>query len=407
MRSGGCAATEPPFAKRFAAFSLSHDPSTSNPPFLGSDAIRLRPASDLAGRFPVTSSGRLRSQADIDNIMGNLKFGAVFSDYMARSTWTPEDGWQKRRIEPYGPLLLDPAASVFHYGQEIFEGLKAYRYADGSVWTFRPGFNAARMNSSARRLALPELPEEDFIGSLAALVAADQRWVPRIEGGSLYLRPFMISTEAFLGVRVGHLIDYLVIASPVGPYFQGGFKGVHIWVESNYHRSGPGGMGSAKTGGNYAASLLPQLNAANKGFSQVCFLDAKTKTAIEELGGMNVFVVNVDGSVRTPALTGTILEGSTRASVIQLLIDENRPVYEDSIVLAELLDQIRGGQVSEMFACGTAAVITPIARLAGDGFDITIGDGKPGERTRQIHGHLTDIQYGRRKDPHNWMYRLV
>ncbi len=292
--------------------------------------------------------------------MDNLKFGVAFSDYMARATWTPEGGWQNLRVEPYGPLSLDPAASVFHYGQEIFEGLKAYHHDDGSIWTFRPGFNGARLNSSARRLALPELPEEDFVGSLAALVAADQRWVPTVKGSSLYLRPFMISTEPFLGVRAGHVIEYLVIASPVGPYFKGGFHPVDIWVDRDYHRSGPGGMGAAKTGGNYAASLLPQVNAGKKGFSQVCFLDAKTKTAIDELGGMNLFVVNANGTVRTPALTGNILEGGTRAAILQLLVDENKPVREDHIVLSELLEQIGSGQVSEVFACGTAAVITPI-----------------------------------------------
>jgi branched-chain amino acid aminotransferase len=326
---------------------------------------------------------------------------------MARARWTPESGWHDRRTEAYGSLTLSPAAAVLHYGQEIFEGLKAYRHADGSVWTFRPGFNAARFNASARRLAMPELPEEDFVASLAALVAADERWVPGVEGSSLYLRPFMFASEPFLGVRSAHEFEYLVIASPVGPYFVNGFQPVAIWVAQDYHRVGPGGMGAAKTGGNYAASLLPQHEAYDKGFEQVCFLDAVTGTHLEELGGMNVFVVDADGTVRTPALSGTILEGGTRAAILQLLRDQGRAVREEDIELAGLLEQLRSGEVAEVFACGTAAVITPIGRLAGEGFDVTVADGRPGTTTTELYTALTDIQYGRREDPHDWMYRLA
>jgi branched-chain amino acid aminotransferase len=373
----------------------------------GLSAAQLPAASELLARFPLTVNPAPASDPEYDAVMANLSFGVAFSDHMVRARWTREEGWHDHRTEPFGPLTLSPAAAVFHYGQEIFEGLKAYRHDDGSVWTFRPGFNAARFNASARRLALPELPEEDFVASLAALVAVDQRWVPGVEGSSLYLRPFMIATEAFLGVRSAHELEYLLIASPVGPYFVNGFQPVSIWVAQDFHRVGPGGMGAAKTGGNYAASLLPQQEAYDKGFEQVCFLDAATNTHLEELGGMNVFVVDADGAVRTPALTGTILEGGTRAAILQLLRDAGRTVREETIELASLLEQIRSGQVAEMFACGTAAVITPIGRLAGEGFDATVADGAPGPVTTELYTTLTDIQHGRRADPHDWMYRLV
>lgn len=373
----------------------------------GPTAAELAPAAELAARFPLTAGDHPATAERHAAVMADLTFGVAFTDHMARASWTPQEGWHGHRVEAFGPLTMSPAAAVLHYGQEAFEGLKAYRHADGSVWTFRPGFNAARLAASAHRLALPPLPEEDFVASLAALVAADERWVPGVAGASLYLRPFMIATEAFLGVRSAHEIEYLVIGSPVGPYFAHGFQPVDIWVAQDYHRVGRGGMGAAKTGGNYAASLLPQHEAYRKGFEQVCFLDAATGTQIEELGGMNMVVVDADGSVRTPALTGTILEGGTRAAILQLLRDGGREVREETIVLDELLEQIRSGQVVETFACGTAAVITPIGRLAGEGFDVTVGDGAPGQITQELYATLTDIQYGRRQDPHDWMYRLA
>ncbi len=334
-------------------------------------------------------------------------FGTVFTDHMARVTWTADGGWGDRRVEPYGPLLLDPAAAVLHYGQEIFEGLKAYRHADGSVWTFRPWANAARFAQSARRLALPELPAEDFLGSIEALVGVDLDWVPGADETSLYLRPFMFASEAFLGVRPARGVDYLLIASPVGPYFAGGVKPVSIWVSQDYNRSGPGGTGAAKCGGNYAASLLPQQEAYERGCEQVCFLDAATGTQLEELGGMNVFVVYADGRVATPALTGSILEGVTRSSVLTLLREEGRDVSETAIRLDTLLAGLASGDVAEVFACGTAAVVTPIGRLAGADFDLTVADGATGPVTAAVRARLTDIQYGRAADPHGWMYRLA
>lgn len=348
-----------------------------------------------------------RSAEERAGLIAEPSFGVVFTDHMARMTWTAEGGWGDRRVQAYGPLQLDPAAAVLHYGQEIFEGLKAYRHADGSVWTFRPEANAARFAASARRLALPPLPEADFLGSIEALVQVDGAWVPGAEETSLYLRPFMFASEAFLGVRPSRTVDYLLIASPVGPYFSGGVRPVSIWVAEDYHRAGPGGTGAAKCGGNYAASLLPQQEAYAQGCDQVCFLDAATNTLLEELGGMNVMIVRRDGSVVTPALTGTILEGVTRSSILTLLRAGGHEVVERDIPLAEVLDGLRSGEITEAFACGTAAVVTPIGRLAGEGFDLPVNGGATGTVTAAIRHQLTSIQYGRAEDRHGWLRRIA
>ncbi len=357
--------------------------------------------------FAIVPSSHPRTTAQRTAALERLSFGVEFTDHMARATWTVEEGWHGHRVEGFAPLELSPAAAVLHYAQEIFEGLKAYRHADGSVWAFRPEANARRFAASARRLAMPVLPEEDFLGSIRALVETDLEWVPSTEGASLYLRPFMIASEPFLGVRPAHRFEYLVIASPVGPYFVKGFEPVSIWVAEDFHRAGPGGTGAAKFGGNYAASLLPQQTAYAQGFDQVCFLDAATRTNLEELGGMNVFVVDADGVVHTPALTGTILEGVTRSSILTLLTEQGVEVSERDIPLKGLLAGIRDGSVREVFACGTAAVITPIGRLGGEGFDVTVGDGGAGPVTSRLFGQLTDIQFGRAADPHGWMHRLA
>ncbi|MDR1633437.1 MAG: branched-chain amino acid aminotransferase [Bifidobacteriaceae bacterium] len=335
-------------------------------------------------------------------------FGTVFTDHMAQITWQAGGrGWHDHRIVPYGPLQLMPATSVLHYAQEVFEGLKAYRWEDGSIRTFRPAANAERFSRSARRLALPELPVEDFLDSLAALVKVDQAWVPAEPGTSLYLRPFMFASEPFIGVRAAHEVTYLVIASPVGAYFKGGLAPVSIWVDQTYHRAGPGGTGAAKCGGNYAASLVSQELAYAHGCEQVLFLDAATSTCLEELGGMNVALVMADGSVVTPPTSGTILEGVTRSSLLQLVRDRGLTVTERPVELAEALAGIKAGTVAEVFACGTAAVVTPVGRLAGEDFDLTVGDGRPGALTMSLRQELTDIQYGRGEDRHAWTHRLV
>lgn len=366
--------------------------------------VSVPDADTLAQRFAFSANENPASQEELDRVMSNLGFGVDFTDHMAHMRWTADDGWATREVIPFKDLHLSPAASVLHYGQAVFEGIKAYRHADGSVWTFRPTFNAARINHSSWRLQMPGLDVEDFVASLVAYVRADERWVPSGEGSSLYLRPFSIASEAFLGVRSAKQVDYYVIGSPSGPYFKGGVKGVSIWAVKGYHRAGPGGTGSAKAGGNYAASLMPQMEAASRGFDQICFLDTYEEKYLEELGGMNMFVVMSDGSVRTPELTGVILEGGTRSSICRLLADRGVKVTEEKIALADVVEGIRSGAVAELFACGTAAVVTPITRLAGEGFDESL---PVGECTLEIRRALTDIQTGRAEDPYGWMYRLV
>ena len=344
--------------------------SSLETPLAHAAAVAVPDANDLAGRFLLAPNPEAASEAERVQALTDLHFGSVFTDHMAHARWTRGVGWTDHAITAYGDLTLSPAAAVLHYGQEIFEGIKAYRHADGSIWTFRPRYNAARLNISARRMALPELPEEDFIASLVDLVRADGQWVPSGEGESLYLRPFAFASAAFLGVRAADVVDYYVIASPSGAYFTGGLKPISIWVSQNFHRAGRGGTGFAKTGGNYASSLLPQQEAAAKGCDQVCFLDDVTERNLEELGGMNIMVVDHDGTVRTP----------------------------------HLLSDIESGRVREVFACGTAAVVVPLGRLKGEGFDVTI---EGSAVTSEIHDRLTGIQYGTYEDPHNWMYRLA
>ena len=341
----------------------------------------------------------------IAHILEDPGFGTNFTDHTAVIDWTAEAGWQNHRVEAYGPISLDPAAAVLHYAQEVFEGMKAYRHDDGSIYTFRPQANAARMNKSAHRMALPALDEQVFIESLEQLVAVDRAWVPAGEGEALYLRPFMFATEAFLGVRPAKETSYRVIASPAGNYFGGELKPVRIWVSRDYNRSAPGGTGAAKTGGNYAGSLLPQQQAAEKGCDQVLFLDPMHDNAIEELGGMNVFLVTNDGRLLTPALTGTILEGITRSSVIQLAKDRGLTVEERRITLDEWERGVEAGTITEVFACGTAAVITPIGELV-DGEKIIASTGT-GEVTQAIREELLGIQTGRVEDRHGWMHRLA
>jgi len=345
-------------------------------------------------------------------VLASPGFGKTFTDHMVLATWTSGRGWHDARVTAYGPLSLDPSAAVLHYAQEIFEGMKAYRHQDGSIWTFRPEANAARFARSAARLALPVLDEADFIESLRQLVSVDRAWVPAAGGeGSLYLRPFMFASEAFLGVRPAARVTYCVIASPAGPYFAGGLKPVSIWLSTDYTRAAPGGTGAAKCGGNYAASLAAQVEATAHGCDQVAFLDAVDRTWVEELGGMNLFFVAGDGSMFTPELTGTILEGVTRSSVLELAGDLGHKVQERRVSIEEWREGARSGDIVEVFACGTAAVVTPIGRLAWDGGEVTIGDhdanGGVGPVTAAIRETLMDLQYGRATDERGWLTRLV
>ncbi|MCC3266988.1 branched-chain amino acid aminotransferase [Arthrobacter gengyunqii] len=344
-------------------------------------------------------------------ILANPGFGDYFTDHTAVIDYKVDETgtgvWQNARIEPYGPIAMDPAAAVLHYGQEIFEGLKAYRHADGSVWTFRPEANAARMNLSARRLALPELPEELFLESLRRLVSVDADWIPEGDGAALYLRPFMIATEAFLGVRPAREVSYRVIASPAGNYFGGELKPVSIWLSTRYARAGIGGTGEAKCGGNYAASLIAQMEGEAHGCKQVLFLDAANDNAVEELGGMNVFFVFKDGSLVTPALSGTILHGVTRSSVIQLGRDRGLDVQERKITLDEWRDGVASGDITEVFACGTAAVITPVGELKTETETIGSADAVAGPVTMSIREQLLGVQTGTVEDTHGWLTRLA
>ncbi|MCC3267749.1 branched-chain amino acid aminotransferase [Arthrobacter gengyunqii] len=344
-------------------------------------------------------------------ILANPGFGDYFTDHTAVIDYKADESgtgvWQNARIEPYGPIAMDPAAAVLHYGQEIFEGLKAYRHADGSVWTFRPEANAARMNLSARRLALPELPEELFLESLRRLVSVDVDWIPEGDGAALYLRPFMIATEAFLGVRPAREVSYRVIASPAGNYFGGELKPVSIWLSTRYARAGIGGTGEAKCGGNYAASLIAQMEGEAHGCKQVLFLDAANDNAVEELGGMNVFFVFKDGSLVTPALSGTILHGVTRSSVIQLGRDRGLDVQERKITLDEWRDGVASGDITEVFACGTAAVITPVGELKTETETIGSADAVAGPVTMSIREQLLGVQTGTVEDTHGWLTRLA
>ena len=346
-------------------------------------------------------------QAEREAIVANPGFGKYFTDHMVSIDWTLEKGWHDAALKPYGPLMLDPASSVLHYAQEIFEGLKAYRHPDGSIWTFRPEQNAARMQRSATRLALPPLPTDLFLESIKQLVAADAAWVPGSGEMSLYIRPFMIANESFLGVRSAHRAAYYVIASPAGPYFAKGVAPVMIWLAEDHARAAYGGTGAAKCGGNYAASLLPQQEAYENGCPQVLFLDSQEGKYVEELGGMNVFLVLKDGTLVTPELTGSILEGVTRMSIIQLARDRGHQVQERKITIDEWREGIASGEVAEAFACGTAAVVTPIAALKGRGFIAGDEHAAAGKLTMSLRQELTDIQSGRLPDRHGWLQRLV
>jgi branched-chain amino acid aminotransferase len=300
-----------------------------------------------------------------------------------------------------------PSAAVLHYAQEIFEGMKAYRHEDGSIWTFRPEANAQRMIRSARRMALPVLPEEDFIASLRALVEVDRAWVPAPGEGeaSLYLRPFMFASEAFLGVRPAAEVTYSVIASPAGPYFPGGIKPVTLWLSSDYARAGEGGTGAAKCGGNYAASLVAQQEGIDNGCEQVLFLDAVERRWIEELGGMNLWAVREDGTLITPELTGSILEGVTRDAMLVIAKELGHEVEQRRVDIDEVRKGVDTGQITEVFACGTAAVIASVGTLRWRGGEVTLPRETP--VASALRTALVDLQHGRRPDSYGWMHRVI
>ncbi|HWC34355.1 MAG TPA: branched-chain amino acid aminotransferase [Mycobacteriales bacterium] len=359
----------------------------------------------MAVEFSVEPTSQPTSPERLAEILAAPGFGKYFTDHMVTVEWTPDAGWHNARVRPYGPLSLDPATHVFHYGQAIFEGFKAYRQPDGGIATFRPGFNAERFNRSAHRLALPDLPLEDFVAASDQLVSIDARWVPGDGEASLYLRPFMMATEVGLGVKPASHVTFLVIASPVGPYFSSGAKQVTIWLSEDYTRAAPGGTGAAKCSGNYAASLVAQQEGIANGCDQVLFLDSTERRWVEELGGMNLWFVQDDGTLVTPELTGTILEGGTRDALKTLAGELGHEVEERRVDIDEWRKGVDTGRITEVFACGTAAVIVPIGTLKWHSGEVT----SPAETpvATKLRAALIDLQYGRTPDTHGWMHRVA
>ncbi len=332
-----------------------------------------------------------------------LPFGRNFTDHMFTMEFTPAAGWGRACIKPYGPLLLEPSANVFHYGQEIFEGQKAYRSAKGEILMFRPQENARRLNHSLRRMCMPAIPEDVIMEAECELLKVEKRWVPGVKGASLYIRPTVIGTEAALGIKPSSEYLFYIILSPVGPYFKEGFNPVSLWVSETYSRAGNGGTGEAKTGGNYAGSLLATLEATNRGYSQVLWLDAGEHRYVEEVGAMNIFFV-MDGTLVTPALEGTILHGITRKSVLELAPDLGIRHEERRIAIEEVIEGIDSGRVSEVFGAGTAAVISPVGKIAFRGLDHVVNGNRTGPWAQTFFDTLTGIQYGELEDRHGWSY---
>lgn len=365
--------------------------------------------------FTVQKNEHPASDEQRAQVLENPQFGQKFTDHMVAIDWSEEQGWHNARVQPYAPLEFDPATTVFHYGQAIFEGLKAYRQPDGSIVTFRPEQNAHRMQNSAQRLAMPELPDELFLESLRQIVDIDQAWVPEAGGeAALYLRPFMVATEIGLGVKPSNSYTYYVIASPAGAYFSGGIKPVKVWISEDYVRAAPGGTGAAKFAGNYAASLLAQAQAQEQDCDQVVWLDAIERTYIEEMGGMNLmFVYGPDSDndnkvkVVTPELSGSLLPGITRDSLLQVAEDLGYDTEQVRISVDDWKNDVADGKMAEVFACGTAAVITPVGHVVGADIDFIVNGNEAGDVTMKMRERLTQIQRGEVEDTHGWLHTLV
>lgn len=330
-----------------------------------------------------------------------LGFGHIFTDHMFVMNYTEGKGWHDPRIVPYGDIEIAPSAMVFHYGQAMFEGMKAYRGDDDSIYLFRPDMNAKRANQSNERLCIPEIPEDMFVEAVKAVVDVDRDWVPSEEGTSLYIRPFIIATDAFLGVAPSKTYLFMVILSPSGAYYESGLEPVGIWIEDEYVRAVKGGMGFAKTGGNYAASLIAQVKAHDGGYAQVLWLDGVERKYIEEVGSMNI-CFKIAGKVVTPMLNGSILPGITRNSIIEVCKSWGYEVEERRISVEELVAVAKDGTLEEVFGTGTAAVVSPVNKLRYENEVMEIGNGGIGELTQKLYDELTGIQWGRREDKFGW-----
>ena len=334
-----------------------------------------------------------------------LGFGNIFTDHMFLMDYDEGQGWHDARIVPYGPLPLDPAAMALHYSQEVFEGMKAYRAEDGRILLFRPQENFARLNRSNERLCIPQIDEEFALNALIELLKIEKDWIPHIKDTSLYIRPFIIATDAHLGVRTANRYLFVIILSPSGPYYKEGLNPVKLYVENNYVRAVRGGTGMAETGGNYAASLKAQVEANDQNYSQVLWLDGVEKKYIEEVGSMNVFFV-IDGEVMTPALVGSILPGITRKSCIEMLKDMGYKVAERRLSIQEVADAYKAGKLNEAFGTGTAAVISPIGHIKWGDLVMDINNNEIGEISQKLYDELTGIQWGRIPDRYNWIVEV-
>ncbi|PRP53564.1 branched-chain amino acid aminotransferase [Bacillus halotolerans] len=331
----------------------------------------------------------------------SLGFGKYFTDYMFVMDYEEEKGWHRPRLTPYAPIMLDPSSSVFHYGQAVFEGLKAYRTEDGRVLLFRPEQNIKRLNRSCQRMSMPPLDEELVLEALTQLVELEKEWVPREKGTSLYIRPFVIATEPSLGVKASKNYTFMIVLSPVGSYYGDQLQPINIYVEDEFVRAVNGGVGNAKTSGNYAASLQAQQKANELGYDQVLWLDAIEKKYAEEVGSMNIFFV-INGEVVTPALSGSILSGITRASAIELIRSWGIPVREEKISIDDIYAASARGELTEVFGTGTAAVVTPVGELNIHGRTVIVNDRQIGEISKKLYQTITDIQLGKVKDPFRW-----
>ena len=366
-----------------------------------------------ATTFDIVRNEDPRSDEERARILAKPGFGQYFTDHMVRIDWDADRGWHSARVEAYGPLTMDPASSVLHYGQAIFEGLKAYRHADGSIVTFRPEQNARRFQRSAARMAMPELPEELFLEAVRLLVDVDQAWVPEAGGEeSLYLRPMLIATERTLGVHPSSSYTFLLIASPAGAYFTGGINPVKVWLSHEYVRACPGGTGDAKFAGNYAASLAAQAQAEEKGCDQVVWLDAIERTWIEEMGGMNLAFLYPDNECEagvklvTPALSGSLLPGITRDSILKVAAQLGYDVSEERLAIADVFADIKSGKLTEAFGTGTAAVISPVGPLCWKDETLTLNNNEIGPVAQKLYDTLTGIQWGKLPDQNDWIMKL-